>query len=175
MQLRTWDKRFAEYIKDHWHTKARDRFFHAMTWLGNYGIAWLFIAVVLFFIIAVRPYSYLLVGTLLFVVTLSSLILKPLFDRSRPCHKNPDVDLRIRMPMTGSFPSGHTMSSFAAATVLCACNFWLGAFAVVLACCISFSRMYLYVHYLSDVLGGILLGIPSGLLGLYIGRLLGLI
>jgi hypothetical protein len=62
-------------------------------------------------------------------------------------------------PMDFSFPSGHTMSSFAAATVILQTNQFLGIGAITLAVLISFSRLYLFVHFPSDVLAGILFGV----------------
>lgn len=64
--------------------------------------------------------------------------------------------------MDYSFPSGHTGASFAAVTALFLSKYKYWAVALVLAVLISFSRLYLYVHYPTDVLGGIVLGVLSG-------------
>ena len=68
----------------------------------------------------------------------------------------------IPHPGTYSFPSGHTASSFAAATVFIRTDMRLTSLIVVIAVLISFSRLYLRVHYLSDVIGGVILGVFSG-------------
>lgn len=74
----------------------------------------------------------------------------------------PDV---VHMPTSWSFPSGHTSSSFAFATAVFANNKKLGSAAFVLAAAIGFSRIYLGVHYFTDVLAGAVLGIVYGIIG----------
>ena len=89
--------------------------------------------------------------------------LKPLFARVRPCDVNQAVQLLIANPGGYSFPSGHTSASFAAASVLCFREKRKVAVpALLLAALIGFSRMYLYVHYPTDIAGGILLGTLMG-------------
>ena len=73
--------------------------------------------------------------------------------------------LLIKAPKDYSFPSGHTMASFAAATVLIYMNRKVGIVAMVLTVLIAFSRLYLYVHYPTDVLGGIITGAIAGYIG----------
>ena len=78
------------------------------------------------------------------------------------------------MPNSYSFPSGHSSSSFAAATALFIMNKKTGVCAYVLAFLIAFSRLYNYVHFPSDVICGIILGILSALLIYFIFKKLGL-
>lgn len=94
-------------------------------------------------------------------------ILKNAFARVRPCDVNPAVDLLISRPEDYSFPSGHTAASFAAVSAL----FFAGEKklwkpALLLAVLIAFSRLYLYVHYPTDVLGGIAVGVICGYAGM---------
>ena len=77
----------------------------------------------------------------------------------------PDV---VHMPTSWSFPSGHTSSSFAFATAVAANNKKLGVAAYVLAALIGFSRIYLGVHYCTDVLAGAVLGVVYGVIGVVI-------
>ena len=88
--------------------------------------------------------------------------LKPLFARPRPCDLNTSITMLVARPHGHSFPSGHTASGVAAAYALWLQNRKLGAPALVLAAFIAFTRLYLYVHFPTDVLGGAVLGIALG-------------
>lgn len=97
-------------------------------------------------------------------------VLKNLFQRVRPYDlENALVQVPlIAKPGDWSFPSGHTLASFEAATVLMIRDKRFGIPALILACLIAFSRLYLYVHFPSDVLAGAILGIFFGFLGVLI-------
>ena len=88
--------------------------------------------------------------------------------RVRPCHKLDDEEQIIHKPKYYSFPSGHTLASFEAATVLMIRDRRLGIPALILSVIIAFSRLYLYVHYPTDVLGGALCGTLCGLTALFL-------
>ena len=93
-------------------------------------------------------------------------ILKHVFARVRPCDVNTTIQLLVPRPSDYSFPSGHTAASFAAVAAL----FFAGQKklwkpALVLAVLIAFSRLYLYVHYPTDILGGIIVGVLCGYIG----------
>ena len=94
-----------------------------------------------------------------------TLVLKPLIGRLRPFVERPDVVLLIPPPGDASFPSGHTAASFAAVFALKASGSPLWKPALLWALLIAFSRLYLYVHWPSDVLGGAVLGAVVGWLG----------
>ena len=102
-------------------------------------------------------------------VVLCNGILKNLFRRIRPCDINTSIQLLVARPDDFSFPSGHTAASFAAVAALRFAEerrLWIPASA--LAVCIAFSRLYLYVHYPTDILGGIAVGIFAGYAGNWI-------
>lgn len=93
-------------------------------------------------------------------------VLKHVFARVRPCEVNTTIQLLVPRPSDYSFPSGHTAASFAAVAAL----FFAGQKklwkpALVLAVLIAFSRLYLYVHYPTDILGGIVVGVLCGYIG----------
>ena len=122
-----------------------------ITSLGNVGAIWIVLAVVLIAIPKTRKSGIIVAAALIIDAALCSGILKNVFCRIRPFDVNTAVQVLITKPRDFSFPSGHTSASFAAATAL-------------LACLIAFSRMYLYVHYPTDIIGGILIGITSAYL-----------
>ena len=107
---------------------------------------------------------------LLVMLVLGDNILKPWIARLRPFQVHPKDSLLILAPSGYSFPSGHTFSSFTAATILLWTDKKIGIPAFILASFIGFSRLYLYVHFPTDVLGGAVLGVIIGMATYYAGN-----
>ena len=78
------------------------------------------------------------------------------------------MQLLVKPPTDFAFPSGHTQASFAAATSICMWSRKWGIPALCLAALIAFSRMYLYVHYPTDIIGGLISGVAYAFLALAI-------
>ena len=97
------------------------------------------------------------------VLLFGELIIKHLVCRMRPFAINGAIELIIKAPSGFSFPSSHTATCFAMATAIYLFHKRLGVVAYVYASLVAFSRMYLYVHYPSDIIGGIALGIGCGI------------
>lgn len=137
-----------------------------ITRLGDAGIIWIMLSIVLLLIPKTRKSGAVMVVALVVDVLLCNIVLKNLVARTRPYDVNTGVHLLVAKLHDYSFPSGHTAASFASVTALyLAGEKKLWKFALVLACLIAISRLYLYVHYPTDVLGGILFGVISGYLG----------
>lgn len=137
-----------------------------ITRLGDAGMVWILLAVILLVIPKTRKYGLVLMTALCVDIVLCNGILKNLFARIRPCDINTQVQLLIARPDDFSFPSGHTAASFTAVAALYfSGEKKLWKLALMLACLIAFSRLYLYVHYPTDILGGILVGIAAGYIG----------
>lgn len=137
-----------------------------VTGLGNAGAVWILLAAVLLIIPKTRKSGAVLAVALCVDVVLCNGILKNLFGRIRPCDINTSIQLLVPRPDDFSFPSGHTAASFAAVTALMMAGerkLWKPALG--LAVLIAFSRLYLYVHYPTDILGGIIAGGAAGVLG----------
>lgn len=131
-------------------------------WAGMHGELWILFGVLLLVRRPTRKAGLAMLLALLFYLVAGDMILKPLFARPRPCDLNPLVQLLVARPNSHSFPSGHTSSAFAAAGALFFQNRRLGIPALVLAAFIGFTRLYLYVHFPTDVLAGVLLGLALG-------------
>lgn len=148
------------------HTTVGDHFFIGITKLGDAGIIWIFLTILLLILPKMRKYGLaMLVGLCIDVIVCNGL-LKNLVARTRPCDVNTAIQLLISHPTDYSFPSGHTAASFTAVAALYFSGdkkIWKAA--IVLGILIAFSRMYLYVHYPTDILGGALIGIFSGFVG----------
>ena len=160
-----------DWIQLHFHSDFLDLAMPCFTRLGDNGFLWILLGV-LFLIFAKRERSTggQLLLSLVFSFVICNLILKNAVDRIRPCDLNTAVALLVQRPPDPSFPSGHTSASFAAVTVLFR-NRWRGRWvALVLASLIAFSRLYLYVHFPTDVLGGLLTGLLSGWLAVTLWR-----
>ena len=137
-----------------------------ITKLGNAGIFWILLTIVLLIIPKTRKTGFFMLFSLVIEAGVCNLVLKALVARIRPFDVNTAVQLLVAKPTDYSFPSGHTGASFAScASLLFAGNKKIGWPAAVLAFLIAFSRLYLYVHYPTDVLAGVILGIASGFLG----------
>ena len=137
-----------------------------ITRLGDAGIIWIILTVLLLIIPKTRKTGVIMMAALLADVLLCNVVIKNLVARTRPFDVNTGVQLLIEKPQDYSFPSGHTAASFASVTALYLAGekkMWKAA--LVLAVLIALSRLYLYVHYPTDVLGGVLAGAISGYLG----------
>ncbi len=95
-------------------------------------------------------------------VLAGNVCLKNLIARPRPCWLDDSVFMLISVPADYSFPSGHTLASAIGATVLTKTNRKFGWAAIPAAIIIAFSRLYLFVHFPSDILAGAVLGIAIG-------------
>ena len=102
---------------------------------------------------------------LLKMLLLCNIILKQVVGRTRPFDVNTAVKLLVKPPSDYSFPSGHTCAAVTAAAALFFRKSRLWLPVAVAAAVMGFSRLYLYVHYPTDVLGGALLGILCGWIG----------
>ena len=141
-----------------------DAFFPLITKLGDAGIFWIVLTLGLLIFPRTRKLGLTCAVALLIDVALVNGLIKNLAARTRPYVVNPDIQLLVPKPGEYSFPSGHAAASFSfvGALYFSKCRWWIPA--GVLAVIIGLSRLYLYVHYPTDVLCGALLGILFGFL-----------
>jgi undecaprenyl-diphosphatase len=111
-----------------------------------------------------RPWFFLALVTATLAADWLSYLLRQLVGRDRPPLVYPDPRPLVSVPHTGAFPSGHSASAFAAATVIAWASRRLAVPAYVLAALVAWSRVYVGVHWPLDVIGGAILGVLVGTL-----------
>ena len=140
-----------------------------ITMFGDGGIFWIACAVILLCISKTRKTGLGMAFALIMGLIVCNVTLKPLVGRIRPYDFQEQLGVVIPLLTERmhdySFPSGHTIASFEAATVLLINNKKLGIPAMILAVLIAFSRLYLYVHYPTDVIFSVFAGILFAFLG----------
>lgn len=167
------DLPILDWIANNLYCDFLDMLMPIITMFGDAGIFWIACAVVLLIFPKTRKIGLSMGAALLLGVLICNVTMKPLIARVRPYdfqleHFQKYIVLLVETPNDYSFPSGHTIASFEAATVLLVKNKKLGIPAMILAVLIAFSRMYLYVHYPTDVLASVVLGIIMAYLGMFL-------
>lgn len=162
------DFRILDWIQQNLKCEMLDRIMSAITHLGDKGIFWMIAAIILLLPGKYRKCGITMLIGLLSGIVIGNLLLKNLIERSRPCWINTSVDMLINVPKDYSFPSGHTLSGFIAVTILMYYDKRMGLPALLIASLIAFSRLYLYVHFPTDVLAGMILGIALGCAAIFV-------
>nr|WP_248484790.1 phosphatase PAP2 family protein [Tepidibacter aestuarii] len=153
------DISLLNFVHNYFQNDIFDKIMPIISFLGNGGIIWIIISLIL-----ITNKKYRKVGMLsFFALILSTIlvegILKNLMQRPRPFIEFTNINLLIKKPLSYSFPSGHATSSFAAAGVIGNMIRKYKVLTMILAGLIAFSRVYLFVHYPVDVIAGIILGL----------------
>ena len=167
------DQTILYWIHDNLSCGALDALMPKLTLLGSGGAIWLLAAGVMLCTKKYRRQGVIMLASLAVGVLVGNVCLKNLIARPRPCWLDDSVKLLIASPTDYSFPSGHTLSSVIGATVLTKTNRKFGWAAIPMAAVIAFSRLYLFVHYPSDILAGAVLGVVIGLAAYRVGMRLG--
>jgi len=147
-------------------TPLLDKFFSLITAVNNWYIAYI-ILLLIAFIKGGRTGRITAIGILILITLtdqISSNVIKDFVHRLRPCIALPDVFTPIGCTGTFSFPSNHAFNNFAAATFIYRFFPKLKWALYLTAVLVAVSRIYLGLHYPSDVLGGAIFGIISGYL-----------
>ena len=155
--------KILDFIRERFACPFLDAVMPLITSLANGGIIWIIAAVLLLIFKKSRKTGFSVALALITGLIIGNLILKNLVGRIRPYEFNEGVEILVARLSDYSFPSGHTLASFEAATVLMIRDKRIGVPALILAVIIAFSRLYLYVHYPTDVLAGMILGVSIGI------------
>ncbi|MEQ8197311.1 MAG: phosphatase PAP2 family protein [Clostridiaceae bacterium] len=158
------DLKILDYINRTGKNKMLNKSMPCITALGNYGFIWVVMSLYLLSSRIYKGEGLRVLGALALTSFLGEGIIKHIVRRRRPFDERQKDELLISKPQTYSFPSGHTASSFAAAGIFYLTGNPLSMHMIILAFLISFSRLYLRVHFFSDILGGVLLGISCSLM-----------
>ena len=173
----SFDLPILDWIQANLQSGFMDAIWPIITVFGDAGIFWMAWATLLLFIPKHRRTGLGMWFALFFGLIICNITLKPLVGRIRPYDFQIQElgrtwndllvggELLVELPHDFSFPSGHTIASFEAATVLLLNSAAMGIPAMILAVLIAFSRMYLYVHYPTDVIFSIFAGILFAVLG----------
>lgn len=156
------DNKILDFIENYLQFPLLDKIMTIITWAGNCGLVWNLLAIYLINN-NYRMLGYRVIISLILTAIVGEGIIKHLIRRSRPFIKISHTTLLISKPMTYSFPSGHAASSFSVAGIFIIQNSDMSMYITSLALLIAFSRLYLKVHYPSDVLIGIILGLSSSI------------
>lgn len=141
-----------------WHTPVLDRLMLFITSLADHGLLWIVLGVVMLCRKNDRKTGINLLLSLLLSLLVGNIFLKNIIMRPRPCWIDPSVPMLLPAPLDYSFPSAHTMHSFAAAFSVFFHHKKAGIIFLIVASLIAFSRMYLFVHFPTDIAGGLIIG-----------------
>ena len=174
----SFDLPILDWIQAHLQCGFLDAVMPIVTLFGEGGIFWIAWAVLMLVFPKTRKTGIAMAIALIMGVLICNVTLKPLIGRPRPYdyqleHFGVTIKLLIDAQHDYSFPSGHTIASFEAAVALLLNDKRMGIPAMVIAVLVTFSRLYLYVHFPSDVFAAALLGLLIGELTFrYGGKLL---
>ena len=164
----SFDLPILDWIQANLQSGFMDVFMPFITKFGDHGLFWMIVAAILFIIPKTRKTGLGMAIAMMIGLLICNVTLKPLVARIRPYDLQAELGVTIRLLCEAqhdfSFPSGHTIASFEAAVVMLK-NRKFGIPAMILAVLISFSRLYLYVHYPTDVIVSVILGTLFALIG----------
>lgn len=149
-----------------------DNIMIGFTSLGNAGILWILLSIIFICTKKYRMCGITMSLALIFSLIMCNGFMKNLVARDRPCWIDPSVQLLIKNPTDFSFPSGHTSASFAAAVVIFMYHKKAGIVALIVAANIAISRIYLFVHFPTDVLASLVLGSLYGVIAYFVMKML---
>ncbi len=176
----SFDLPILDWIQANLQSGFMDAFMPFITKFGDHGTFWMIVAAILFIIPKTRKTGLGMAIAMMIGLLVCNVTLKPLVGRIRPYDLQAELGITIQLlgerMHNFPFPSSHTLASFEAAVVLLKNSKKMGIPAMILAVLIAFSRLYLYVHYPTDVIVSVILGtlfafIGNALAGLIVAKL----
>ncbi|MBQ1638997.1 MAG: phosphatase PAP2 family protein [Ruminococcus sp.] len=175
-QILSWDFSVLNFIQEHFRCDALDWLTQLFSTIGHAGIVWIVISVIFIFFKKTRAAGVIGLLSMGLGLLLGEFVIKNIVARPRPFLTDDprnlflNAELIVKKPSGYSFPSGHSCAAAAFGTVLLAKNKVLGLVFLVPVLYMMFSRCYAYVHFPTDVLAGMLLGILCAVVVLIIFR-----
>ena len=165
----SFDLPVLDWIQANLKSSVMDTVMPIITVFGDAGIFWMVVSALLFIFPKTRRTGLGMAIAMMIGLIVCNVTLKPLVARIRPYDLQAELGITIQLlgerMHDFSFPSGHTIASFEAAVVMLKNSKKMGIPAMILAVLISFSRLYLYVHYPTDVIASVILGTLFALIG----------
>ncbi len=162
-----WEMDFLQALQGI-HSAPLDVIMKIVTYLGEAGLLWIALSIVLAIIPKTRKCGFTMMFAMAITFILGNLVFKNIIARGRPCWVDESVAMLIKKPHDFSFPSGHTMNGITASLCIFFYYHKAGIGAIVVACLIAFSRMYLFVHWPTDIIGGMLLGAIDAVISFFV-------
>ena len=165
-----------EWINGNLHGSAFvNQLFRMITYLGEKGIVWIALGLILLCFKKTRKGGFLLLASLAVGIVINNFVIKPIVNRPRPFIEDANladfiVSIGLKLPDSASMPSGHTQIAINSAMLLTLYFGRKGAWSWIPASLISISRVFLCVHYVSDVLVGAAVGIVVATLIATLGK-----
>ena len=163
------ESEFLVFIQENLRFEWLNKVLIFITHFGDGGLFWILVAALLLIGKSTRRAGITSALSISLGALCTNVCLKNLVHRTRPYVVNDHLDILINFPHDYSFPSGHTCASFAVATVIfCMLPRRYGVPAVIFASLIAISRLYVGVHYPTDILGGLIVGTGAAFIAIYI-------
>ncbi|MBE0429054.1 MAG: phosphatase PAP2 family protein [Thermoleophilia bacterium] len=157
------DARVFRAMRTRVHPRPLELAVIAFTVTGNYGLFWLGLSAAFWQLVEDSPPGiFVIMPLFLYLTLLANYIIKAALGRRRPAPAGEELKPLVGVPSSRSFPSSHAAMSFAAAIFMTFIHPGLWPLFLGLALAMSWSRVYVGVHYPSDVLAGTLVGLIMG-------------
>ena len=156
--MNIFELKILDFIHNLLESSFFDRVFAFITKFGDGGIFFIALGLLLLISKKTRKIGITVLLSIIIGYITGNLIIKNVVARTRPYDVNTALIIMTKKPSDYSFPSGHTLVAVESAFSIFFYNKKWGIAAIIFAALIGLSRLYLYVHYPTDVLVGAILG-----------------